>query len=163
MKHRLSILGVELTQEKLDETYDAFLKLADKKKDINDDDVLLLVGKDRTATQRIKLEYLQVTSGVGVQAVASLCLNIAGEKFEAAASGNGPVDAAIKAVKTIIHRSMSIQEFLIQAIDKGSDDMGKVHMQVEHEGVTYYGFSANTDIIAASVEAFIDAINKFVN
>ncbi len=163
LKHRLSILGVELTQEKLDETYDAFLKLADKKKDINDDDVLLLVGKDRTETHRIKLEYLQVTSGVGVQAVASLCLNIAGEKFEAAASGNGPVDAAIKAVKTIIHRSMSIQEFLIQAIDKGSDDMGKVHMQVEHEGVTYYGFSANTDIIAASVEAFIDAINKFVN
>ena len=56
---------------------------------------------------------------------------------------------------------MVIQEFLIQAIDKGSDDMGKVHMQVEHEGNNYYGFAANTDIIAASVEAFVDAINKF--
>ena len=56
---------------------------------------------------------------------------------------------------------MTIREFLIQAIDKGSDDMGKVHMQVEHEGTNYYGFAANTDIIAASVEAFIDAINKF--
>lgn len=111
---------------------------------------------------RIKLEYLQVTSGVGVQSVASICLNIAGEKFEAAASGNGPVDAAIKAVKSIIHRTMTIQEFLIQAINKGSDDVGKVHMQVEYDGNNYYGFSANTDIIAASVEAFIDAINKFV-
>jgi 2-isopropylmalate synthase len=58
---------------------------------------------------------------------------------------------------------MTIQEFLIQAIDKGSDDMGKVHMQVEYDGNVYYGFAANTDIIAASVEAFIDAINKFVH
>ncbi|WP_106829606.1 2-isopropylmalate synthase [Parabacteroides pacaensis] len=162
LKHRLHVLGVELSQEKLNEAYENFLKLADKKKDINDDDVLMLVGKDRTAMHRIKLEYLQVTSGVGVQSVASVCLNIAGEKFEAAASGNGPVDAAIKAVKKIISRNMTIQEFLIQAIDKGSDDMGKVHMQVEHEGNSFYGFSANTDIIAASVEAFIDAINKFV-
>lgn len=162
LKHRLSVLGVELDQEKLDKVYQEFLKLADRKKDINDDDVLMLAGKDRTAMHRIKLEYLQVTSGVGLQSVASVCLNIAGEKFEAAASGNGPVDAAIKAVKSIIHRTMTIQEFLIQAINKGSDDMGKVHMQVEYDGNNYYGFAANTDIIAASVEAFIDAINKFV-
>ncbi|MDR0613647.1 MAG: 2-isopropylmalate synthase [Dysgonamonadaceae bacterium] len=162
LKHRLSVLGVELTQEKLDKVYEEFLKLADRKKDITDDDVLMLAGKDRTDSQRIKLEYLQVTSGVGVRPVASVGLNIAGEKFESAASGNGPVDAAIKALKQIIRRKMTIQEFLIQAINKGSDDMGKVHMQVEHEGVNYYGFSANTDIIAASVEAYIDAINKFV-
>ncbi|GHT06626.1 2-isopropylmalate synthase [Bacteroidia bacterium] len=162
LKHRLSILGVELPQEKLDSVYEEFLKLADRKKDINDDDVLLLAGKDRTASNRIKLEYLQVTSGIGLQPVASVCLTIAGEKFEAASSGNGPVDAAIKAVKQIIHRQMTIQEFLIQAINKGSDDIGKVHMQVEHNGINYYGFAANTDIIAASVEAYIDAINKFV-
>lgn len=162
LKHRLNILGVELSQDKLDTVYEAFLRLADTKKDINDDDVLMLVGKDRTEMSRIKLEYLQVTSGVGVRAVASVCLDIAGEKFEAASAGNGPVDAAIKAVKQIIHRQMTIQEFLIQAINKGSDDVGKVHMQVEHEGANYYGFSANTDIVAASVEAYIDAINKFV-
>ena len=162
LKHRLNVLGVELEQGKLDVVYEEFLKLADRKKDINDDDVLMLVGKDRAAMQRIKLEYLQVTSGVGLKPVASICLNIAGEHFEAAASGNGPVDAAIKAIKSIIHRTMTIQEFLIQAIDKGSDDMGKVHMQVEYDGNIYYGFAANTDIIAASAEAFIDAINKFV-
>jgi 2-isopropylmalate synthase len=162
LKHRLQVLGVELEQGKLDKVYEEFLKLADRKKDINDDDVLMLVGKDRTAMQRIKLEYLQVTSGVGLKPVASICLNIAGERFEAAASGNGPVDAAIKAIKSIIHRTMTIQEFLIQAIDKGSDDMGKVHMQVEYDNNIYYGFAANTDIIAASAEAFIDAINKFV-
>ena len=101
-----------------------------------------------------------MTSGVGVRSVASLGLSIAGEKFEAAASGNGPVDAAIKALKQIIHRQMVLKEFTIQAISKGSDDVGKVHMQVD--GHVYYGFGANTDIIAASVEAYIDAINKFV-
>ncbi len=65
-------------------------------------------------------------------------------------------------LKKIISREMVIQEFLIQAINRGSDDVGKVHMQVAHNGMLYYGFSANTDIVSASVEAFIDAVNKFV-
>lgn len=162
LKHRLSVLGVEVENGKLDDIYEEFLKLADKKKDINDDDVLMLAGKERSEKQRIKLDFLQVTSGVGVKSVASIGLLIAGEKFEAAASGNGPVDAAIRALKQIIKRTMTLQEFTIQAINKGSDDVGKVHMQVEHAGRVYYGFGANTDIIAASAEAYIDAINKIV-
>ena len=161
LKNRLQILGVTLEAEKLDKVYDAFLKLADKKKDINDDDLLVLAGAERSQNHRIKLDYLQVTSGVGVRSVASLGLNISGEKFEAAAGGNGPVDAAIKALKKIINRPMTLKEFTIQAISKGSDDLGKVHMQVEYDGHNYYGFGANTDIIAASVEAYIDCINKF--
>ena len=161
LKNRLSLLGVELTQEKLDKVYEDFLKLADKKKDLTDDDILVLAGADRSHNHRIKLEYLQVTSGVGVRSVASLGLNISGEKFESCASGNGPVDAAIKALKKIIDRHMTLKEFTIQAISKGSDDMGKVHMQVEYDNRIYYGFGANTDIIAASVEAYIDCINKF--
>ena len=161
LKNRLQVLGVSLDQDKLDNIYEEFLKLADKKKDINDDDILVLAGADRSQNHRIKLEYLQVTSGVGVRSVASIGLNISGEKFEAAASGNGPVDAAIKALKKIIDRHMTLKEFTIQAISKGSDDMGKVHMQVEYDKQIYYGFGANTDIIAASVEAYIDCINKF--
>ena len=161
LKHRLSVLGVELEQDKLDKVYEEFLKLADRKKDIHDDDILVLAGADRSRNHRIKLEYLQVTSGVGVRSVASLGLNISGESFEAAASGNGPVDAAIQALKKIINRHMTLKEFTIQAISKGSDDMGKVHMQVEYDGQIYYGFGANTDIVAASVEAYIDCINKF--
>lgn len=161
LKHRLHILGVELDQDRLDKVYEDFLKLADKKKDISDDDIMVLAGADRNDNHHIKLEFLQVTSGVGVRSVASLGLNIAGERFESAASGNGPVDAAIKALKKIIDRHMELKEFTIQAISKGSDDMGKVHMQVEYDGQMYYGFGANTDIIAASVEAYIDCINKF--
>lgn len=162
LKHRLQVLGIDMEQDKLDRVYEDFLKLADKKKEITDDDVMLLAGADRSLNHHIKLEYLQVTSGVGIRPVASLGLSIAGEKFETAASGNGPVDAAIKALKRIIHRQMVLKEFTIQAISKGSDDVGKVHMQVEYDGHLYYGFGANTDIIAASVEAYIDAINKFI-
>nr|MBP8843998.1 2-isopropylmalate synthase [Barnesiella sp.] len=69
---------------------------------------------------------------------------------------------AINAIRCIIHRKMVVKEFLIQAITKGSDDVGKVHMTVTYNGNSYYGFSANTDIVAASAEAFIDAINKFI-
>ena len=161
LKHRLSVNGVDIDGEKLDNVYKEFLKLADKKKEITDDDILILAGADRADLHNIKLEYLQVTTGKGVRSVASIGLSISGEKFEAAATGNGPVDAAIKALKVIIRREMTLKEFTIQAISKGSDDLGKVHMQVEHAGHLYYGFGANTDIVTASVEAYIDCINKF--
>ena len=163
LKHRLHVLGCELSSGELDKAYEAFLQLADRKKEINDDDVLMIAGQHRKASSRIKLDFLQVTSGIKVHSVASVGLDIAGEKFEACASGNGPVDAALSAIKNIIHRKMLLKEFLIQAINKGSNDIGKVHMTVEHDGVSYYGFSANTDIVAASAEAYIDAINKFVH
>lgn len=161
LKHRLHVLGVDVDGEKLDSLYEEFLKLADKKKELNDDDILMLAGVERTRDHHIKLDFLQVTSGLGVRPVASIGLDIAGEKFVAASSGNGPVDAAIKALKVIIKRNMLLKEFTIQAINKGSDDIGKVHMQVEHDGAVYYGFGANTDIVTASVEAYIDCINKF--
>ena len=161
LKHRLQVLGTELADDVLDKTYEAFLRLADQKKEITDDDILMLAGADRTAAHAIKLDYLQVTTGMGVRSVAAIGLNISGEKFEASASGNGPVDAAIKALKVIIRRKMTLKEFTIQAISKGSDDVGKVHMQVEYDGHLYYGFGANTDIVTASVEAYIDCINKF--
>ena len=162
LKHRLYVLGIELSKEALDKAYESFLKLADRKKEITDDDIMMIAGRHHMANRRIKLDFLQVTSGVGVHAVASVGLDIAGEKFEACSSGNGPVDAAINAVKLIIRRTMVLKEFLIQAFNKGSNDIGKVHMTVEYDGGLYYGFSANTDIVAASCEAFIDAINKFV-
>ncbi len=161
LKHRLSVLGVELSQERLDKVYEDFLVLADKKKEIHDDDILMLAGADSSIDRTIKLESLQVTSGKGLKPVAAIALSISGERFEAAASGNGPVDAAISALKKIINRHMTLKEFTIQAISKGSDDVGKVHMQVEYDGALYYGFGANTDIITASVEAYVDCINKF--
>ncbi len=160
LKHRLESLGVQMTQEELDKCYEQFLKLADKKREVVDEDVLMLAGKHRAASHRIKLDWLQVSAGVGIKPVASICLDIAGEKFEACATGNGPVDAAINAIKKIISRKMLVQEFLIQAFDKGSNDVGKVHITVECDGVFHNGFAANSDIVAASAEAFLDAVNK---
>ena len=161
LKHRLMVNGVDLSEEKLDKVYEKFLQLADQKKDVTDADVLMLAGADTAETHAVRLDFLQVTTGKGVKSVASIGLDISGQKFEAAASGNGPVDAAIKALKKIIMKQMTLKEFTIQAISKGSDDMGKVHMQVEYNGNLYYGFGANTDIVTASVEAYIDCINKF--
>ena len=161
LKHRLNVNGVELDEKKLDKIYEKFLQLADQKKEISDADVLMLAGADTAESHGVKLDFLQVTTGKGVKSVASIGLDISDQKFEAAASGNGPVDAAIKALKKIIQKQMTLKEFTIQAISKGSDDVGKVHMQVEYNGSVYYGFGANTDIVTASVEAYIDCINKF--
>ena len=162
LKYRLHANGVDVSDEtKVDKIYERFLQLADQKREITDADVLMLAGADIAEQHAVRLDFLQVTTGKGVKSVASIGLDISGQKFEAASSGNGPVDAAIKALKKIILKQMTMKEFTIQAISKGSDDVGKVHMQVEYDGSLYYGFGANTDIVTASVEAYIDCINKF--
>ena len=161
LKHRLEVLGVEVDDDKLNKIYENFLALADRKKEVTDDDVLVLAGQERNRSQAIKLDYLQVTSGQGVRPVAAVTIDIAGEKFSSAADGNGPVDAAINAIRNIIRRQVTVKEFTIQANSRGSNDIGKVHMQVEYNGHIYYGFGANTDIIVASAEAYVDCINKF--
>jgi len=160
LNHRLELLGFKLDKDHLDKIYEEFLKLADRKKEIRDDDIALLVGDATRQEKRIKLDFLQVITGKTLVPTATLRLDIAGEKFNSTASGNGPVDAAFNAVKQIIHRQVVLDEFLIQAITRGSDDVGKVHMQVEYEKNIFHGFGAHTDIITASVEAFLDALNK---
>jgi 2-isopropylmalate synthase len=160
LNHRLDLLGIKLGKEELDEIYHRFLILADKKKEINDEDIKILSGEVFKGEKRIKLEALQVICGSSVTPVATVGVRINGEVHTSTASGNGPIDAAFTAVRQLIHEKIHLEEFLIQAITKGSDDLGKVHIQVEHKEKIYYGFSANTDIITASVEAFIDAISK---
>ena len=160
LRYRLESHGIKLADGQLDKIYQEFLLLADKKKEVCDDDILMLAGADRSTERIIKVDWLQATSGIGMKPVASVGLDIAGEKFEAAATGNGPVDAAINALRQIVKRKITINEFTIQGISKGSDDCCKVHMQVEHEGHIYYGFAASTDIVTASIDAYVDCINK---
>ena len=162
LKFRLEANGVKLDDAKLDGVYEEFLRLADRKKEIHDDDILMLAGADRASARHIKVDWLQATSGIGMKPVASIGLDIAGEKFEAAATGNGPVDASINALRKIISKQVTLNEFTIQGISKGSDDCCKVHVQVEHEGRVYYGFGASTDIVTASIEAYVDCLNKIV-
>ena len=161
LKHRLTALGVKVDVIAMNRIYEAFLKLADKKKELTDDDILMLAGADVAAKRHVKLEALEVTTGKGVVPNATIRLNVDGRSFGAQSTGNGPLDASIKALKQIIHRTMTLKEMTIQALSKGSDDMCKVHMQVENDGHLYYGFGSDTDIVTASVEAYIDCINKF--
>jgi 2-isopropylmalate synthase len=160
LNHRLELLGFKFEKDEIDEIYHRFLNLADKKKEINDEDIRILTGEVFQGEKPMKLEMLQVTCGKSMLPVATVGVRINGEVHTSTATGNGPIDASFTAVKQLISKTVALDEFLIQAITKGSDDLGKVHVQIEHEGKIYYGFSANVDIITASVEAFIDAIAK---
>ena len=92
--------------------------------------------------------------------MATVRLIVDGVTFTETSSGDGPVDAAFTAVRKIVKTKVRLEEFLIQAITRGSDDVGKVHIQIEYKSEIFYGFGANTDIVTASVEAFIDAISN---
>jgi 2-isopropylmalate synthase len=160
LNHRLELLGFKLGKEELDDIYHRFLVLADKKKEINDEEIRILAGAVFNGEKTLKLDLLQVTCGKSLIPTATVGMKINGEVHFATSTGNGPIDASFSAVRQLLSKTVHLEEFLIQAITKGSDDLGKVHIQVEHQGKTYYGFSANTDIITASVEAFIDALAK---
>lgn len=158
LKHRVEKLGYKLDNEKLEHLYEEFLHLADNKKDINDEDLRVLIGKEQRGPRSIELKSLQVICGKSTYPTATVKLSIYGTSYTESARGNGPVDAAFSAVKKIVKKKVRLEEFLIQAITRGSNDIGKVHVQVFHKGAMYYGFSASTDIITASVEAFVDAL-----
>ena len=147
--------------EELDILYQKFLELADKKKDITTRDLEVLAGMEKSRKNRsLKLEALQVVCGSTTLPTATVQVSFGGDIFTETASGNGPVDAAFNAVKSITKRRVHVEEYLVQAITRGSDDLGKVHVQISHKGKMYHGFAANTDIISASVESFLDAISK---
>ncbi len=161
LRHRLQLLGYEVEAEELEDVYQRFLDFADKKKDINDEDLEILAGREKKKGKPpIELVSLQVMCGKSTIPTATVQVSFKGDVFTETASGNGPIDASFTAVKNLVKRRVRLEEFLIQAITRGSDDLGKVHVQVEHKGDIYYGFSAHTDIVTASVEAFLDALGK---
>lgn len=163
LKDRYEKLGFSLKGEELDNTYQKFLKLADVNKNIQDTDLLSLIGEAVAAKEarHIKLEYLQVLSG-SQSPFALIRVKIAGEIHTGTATGNGPIDASINALRTILNKQCTLQEFLIQAMTKGSDDSGRVHVTLESNGTYVHGFAVHTDIVMAGVEAYIDGINKLL-
>ncbi|MCB9202972.1 MAG: 2-isopropylmalate synthase [Flavobacteriales bacterium] len=162
LKHRLEVLGFTFSKEKIDEYYEKFLIMADKRRELTNDDLMMLVGEEKNKDKKIKLKFLQVTSISSVKPTAIVHLDINGVTFESTATGNGPVDAAIKAVKKIIPdtEKVTMNEYLIQGVSKGSDDFCKVHMGLEKDSKLIRGFSSSSDIVTASVEAYLDALNK---
>jgi 2-isopropylmalate synthase len=163
LDHHLRRLGYELASDALDVAYSKFLVVADEKKSVSDDDLRILAGIDTIEdARRLRLDYLQVVCGKSAIPMATVRLIVDGEPCMATASGNGPIDAALNAVRQLVKQKVALEEFLIQAITRGTDDVGKVHIQVEYKGKMFYGFSADTDIITASVNAYLDAVSKVI-
>jgi 2-isopropylmalate synthase len=159
IKHRLKSLGYDVTKTELDDVYSRFLTLADKKREINDNDLKTLIGKE-SLDNTIKLNLLEVVCGNPLKPMAMVTLLIDGNESSATSYGNGPVDASFNAINAIIKKKVRLDEFLIQAMTGGSDDLGKVHVQVTYKDVLYYGFGTDTDIVVASVKAYLDALQK---
>ena len=158
LKHHLDALGVELEGDALREVYEEFLLLADKKRDIGRKDLMGLVGKFVTDSSFIELEKVSYSSNGTVS--ADVTLKVGEETHSAHAEGNGPVDAVLKAIEKSVEPQVDLEEFLIQAITHGSDDVAKVHMKVIKNDKPYFGFASNSDIVLASAQAFVDALNK---
>lgn len=164
LKHHLERLDYKIDKINLDKVYENFLILADQKKEISDDDLLTLMsdGEEHTYKNGYKLNSLQVVCGDLASPTATVKLEYEGVEHEAKAEGNGPVNATIKAIESIIGKDIQLKEFTIQAIHGGSDDVSKVNMRVSYEDKNYVGFGFNTDIVKASADAYLDALNKFL-
>lgn len=159
LKYRLEQIGFPLPQDELDKVYTKFLEIADNRKEIYDEDLLELLGHSKANTMYI-LNSLNVSSTIEGGSKAEVKLVRNEQEYTAEASGNGPVDAALKAIDSITKREVKLEEYLVQAITGGSNDVGKVHIQISKEGAFYYGFGTDTDIVLASAKAYVDAINK---
>ncbi len=159
LKHHLERLKIIISKDELDEVYQKFLKLADSKKDITDDDLLKLIGKEVTVRE-LRIVDFEVNSTNKQSSDAKITINIDGELYKAEAHGNGPLDAAKKAIDKIMKKEVRLEEYLVQAVTGGSDDFGKVHIQISKDGMFSYGFGADTDVIYASAQAYLEAVNK---
>lgn len=164
LKHHLERLGYEVDKINLDQVYEKFLLVADQKKEIKDDDLLALMsdGEEHTYKNGYKLNSLKVVCGDEINPTATVKLEYEGVQHEAIAEGNGPVNATIKAIESIIGKNIQLKEFTILAIHGGSDDVSKVNMRVSYEEKSYLGYGFSTDIVKASADAYLDALNKFL-
>jgi len=163
LKHHLERLGYKMDKINLDEVYHRFLAMADQKKEIEDHDLLQLMGDGDAKNyddKAIKVVLLQVVCGDPLRPMATVRLQINGEVKEASAAGNGPVNATLNAIHEIIKDDILLDEFSIQSMRGGSEDVSKVNMSVKFSGQTFYGFGYSTDIVNASVNAYVDALNK---
>lgn len=162
LKHRLEKLGRQLSQEDLDRTYERFLKVADKKKEVYDEDLLAIVGDEiRDIPAKYHLEYLHTVSGTGTVPSATVRILINGtEEVQESACGDGPVDAAYKAIAKTSGTSVEVHEYAIRAVTSGAEAMGEVNVRVSQNGTEATGRGASTDIIEASAKAYIDALNR---
>ncbi|MGE5552593.1 MAG: 2-isopropylmalate synthase [Betaproteobacteria bacterium] len=163
LRARLKELGYTLTAAEFAKAYARFLEVADRKKEVSDQDLEALIeGEVLAAPEIYQLDYLHVASGNTTVPTATVRLTRDGAAYEEAACGDGPVDAAYRAVDRITGLSVNLMEYNLRAVTGGKDALGEVLVKVKDNGHRFVGRGTSTDIIEASVRAYLQAINKVV-
>ncbi len=159
LRHHLERLGYHLDTESLQAAYQRFLAIADAKKEIQDEDLVRIMDGEHHAAD-LELNRLQVTCGKSTSPTATVELLVNGQLRRASETGNGPVNAAFRAVDKIIGEHIELEEYLVQSNINRSYDTAKVHVRINHHNRSFVGFGVDTDIVTASVEAYLNAIGK---
>ncbi|MDR2191283.1 MAG: 2-isopropylmalate synthase [Endomicrobium sp.] len=161
---RIKSLGYKLEQASLDQIFEKFKILADKKKVIFDDDIVALIEEDAAAEREaFSLAYQSASSGTGTIPTATVKVINNDEKGGAvkeAACGVGPVDATYRAIDKITKMDIKLTDFSLKAVSSGVDALGEVFLKAKYKGMVFSGKGASTDIVEASAKAYIQAINK---
>jgi len=159
---RLKELGHELGDQELNRAFLRFKDLADKKKVVTDWDIIALVNDEtQQAPEHFHLELVQVSCGDHARPTATVTLRTPdGEELTDAAIGTGPVDAVYRAVNRVVDIPNELIEFSVQSVTAGIDAIGEVTIRIRHEDSVYSGHSANTDIVVASTQAYLNALNR---
>ena len=160
LRHRLEVLGYELNKEELDKVYEDFVELADKKKEVFDEDLIEIVGDSDEATAYYELQYLHSVSGTGTVPSATVRLRIGDETVQQSSWGDGPVDAAYAAIGLACGTEVRLDNYAIRAITSGSQALGEVTVHLSDNGEKARGRGVSTDVIEASARAYVDALNR---
>jgi 2-isopropylmalate synthase len=161
---RLRELGFELDEGELGKAFKRFKDLADKKKEIFDDDLISIV-KDEIAQvpETYTLDYLHMISGTGIIPSATVRLKKDTEVFQDSGVGDGPVDAVLNAIDAITGLKGRLQDYQLRAVTSGKDAIGEVSIRVDFDGTVVPGKGSSTDVIEASARAYVNALNRLVH
>jgi len=158
---RLQELGYHLGEKELQAFFGRFKELADKKKEVFDEDLLALMEERTGAPKTVyTLEHVQASSGSGMVPTAAVRLLKKGQVLQGSGTGDGPVDAVYKTIDALLGRQHKLTGYAIQAITGGTDAQGEVTVQLTGHGRMITGRGAHTDIIVASAKAYINALNR---
>lgn len=159
---RLQELGYDLGEDDLNRAFLRFKELADKKREVTDRDLEAIVNDEtQQAPELFKLELVQVSAGDHARPTATVTLRTPeGEELTDAAIGTGPVDAIYRAINRVVNIPNELIEFSVKSVTAGIDAIGEVTIRLRHEDRIFSGHSANTDILVASAQAYIHALNR---
>ncbi len=164
-RQRLKEIGIEFkTEADINDAFDRFKDLADKKHEIFDEDLQALVTEAdmEQKSEHFRLVSLKVCSQTGTTPLAAISLAVNGAERQSSAPGGGPVDATFKAIESIVNSGGQLQLYSVNNITSGTDSQGEVTVRLEKGGRIVNGHGADTDIVIASAKAYINALNKLI-